>query len=175
MPQTMDLLQKALVVKNAAAMSKAFMDRGYQVISGGTENHSMLIDLRSNSGGLLNQAVDVLDQLFRRFSDTMRLPQLDATTTQEKAWMLLATQAMADRGGRINVDAEQIAGRIEAHSRDAALSALTRQGHFPIDAVERGAGATSSGTVRILKLGWTTINDGEVAMIATMVKSRSAS
>jgi len=47
---------------------------------------------------------DTLDQLFRRFSDTMRLPQLDATTTQEKAWMLLATQAMAERGGHVNVD-----------------------------------------------------------------------
>jgi len=35
------------VIKNARAMAAAFMDKGYHVISGGTDNHSMLIDLRS--------------------------------------------------------------------------------------------------------------------------------
>lgn len=37
------------VVKNARAMANAFMDAGYQVISGGTDNHNMLIDLRSKN------------------------------------------------------------------------------------------------------------------------------
>lgn len=35
------------VVKNAAVMAQCFVDKGYKVISGGTENHCMLIDLRS--------------------------------------------------------------------------------------------------------------------------------
>ena len=35
------------VVKNAAAMASAFTDRGYKIISGGTDNHLMLIDLRT--------------------------------------------------------------------------------------------------------------------------------
>lgn len=35
------------VKKNAATMAKAFIDRGYNIISGGTDNHLMLIDLRS--------------------------------------------------------------------------------------------------------------------------------
>lgn len=40
------------VKKNAAAMAKAFVARGYHVISGGTDNHMMLIDLRNkNSTG----------------------------------------------------------------------------------------------------------------------------
>ncbi len=37
------------VIKNARAMAQAFMDKGYKVISGGTDNHSMLIDLRSKN------------------------------------------------------------------------------------------------------------------------------
>ena len=37
------------VKENAQAMSTAFVDRGYQVISGGTVNHSMLIDLRNKN------------------------------------------------------------------------------------------------------------------------------
>jgi glycine hydroxymethyltransferase len=35
------------VKKNAATMAQAFMDKGYKIVSNGTENHCMLIDLRS--------------------------------------------------------------------------------------------------------------------------------
>ncbi len=35
------------VVRNAQAMAEAFVERGYQIISGGTDNHLMLLDLRS--------------------------------------------------------------------------------------------------------------------------------
>ncbi len=35
------------VKANASAMAKAFVDRGYNIISGGTDNHLMLIDLRN--------------------------------------------------------------------------------------------------------------------------------
>ncbi len=35
------------VKKNAAVMAKAFVEKGYHVISGGTDNHLMLIDLRT--------------------------------------------------------------------------------------------------------------------------------
>jgi glycine hydroxymethyltransferase len=35
------------VIKNAKLMAKCFIEKGYKVISGGTENHCMLIDLRS--------------------------------------------------------------------------------------------------------------------------------
>ncbi|MDQ1332089.1 MAG: glycine hydroxymethyltransferase [Bacteroidota bacterium] len=36
-----------MVKKNASVMAAAFIDKGYKVISGGTDNHLMLIDLRS--------------------------------------------------------------------------------------------------------------------------------
>ncbi|HEY0651579.1 MAG TPA: serine hydroxymethyltransferase [Chryseosolibacter sp.] len=37
------------VAKNAKAMADAFVTRGYKIISGGTDNHLMLIDLRSKN------------------------------------------------------------------------------------------------------------------------------
>ena len=37
------------VKKNAALMAKLFVDKGYDVISGGTDNHMMLIDLRNRN------------------------------------------------------------------------------------------------------------------------------
>ncbi|KZC16833.1 serine hydroxymethyltransferase [Rhodanobacter sp. FW510-R12] len=36
---------QAQVVKNAKAMAKTFIARGYKIVSGGTENHLMLVDL----------------------------------------------------------------------------------------------------------------------------------
>ncbi len=43
------LVYQQQVQKNAQAMAKAFVDRGYQIISGGTDNHLMLIDLRNKN------------------------------------------------------------------------------------------------------------------------------
>lgn len=37
------------LVKNAQAMAKALVDKGYKIISGGTDNHLMLIDLRNKN------------------------------------------------------------------------------------------------------------------------------
>ena len=47
---TDDFLQYILRVReNAQAMAKAFVDRGYNLISGGTDNHMMLVDLRNKN------------------------------------------------------------------------------------------------------------------------------
>lgn len=47
------------VVVNAQAMAKAFVEKGYQLISNGTDNHLMLIDLRNKniSGKKAEQAL----------------------------------------------------------------------------------------------------------------------
>ena len=37
------------VRNNAQAMARAFMDRGYHIVSGGTDNHLLLIDLRNKN------------------------------------------------------------------------------------------------------------------------------
>lgn len=37
------------IIKNAQAMAKAFVSKGYNLISGGTDNHLMLIDLRNKN------------------------------------------------------------------------------------------------------------------------------
>ncbi len=38
-----------LVIQNAQIMAQEFVNKGYKIISGGTDNHSMLIDLRSKN------------------------------------------------------------------------------------------------------------------------------
>ncbi len=51
------------VKANAQAMAQAFMDKGYGIISGGTDNHMMLIDLRNKNitGKVAEQALEKAD------------------------------------------------------------------------------------------------------------------
>lgn len=46
------------VIANAAALAKAMVDRGYKIISGGTDNHMMLIDLRPKSDTLTGKLAE---------------------------------------------------------------------------------------------------------------------
>jgi glycine hydroxymethyltransferase len=46
------------VKKNATAMAQAFMDKGYNVVSGGTDNHCILVDLRSKFPDLTGKVAE---------------------------------------------------------------------------------------------------------------------
>lgn len=50
------------VVKNAKALAKALMERGYNLVSGGTDNHLILVDLR-NKGLTGAEAEKLLDDV----------------------------------------------------------------------------------------------------------------
>jgi len=49
------------VVANAQALAKALVERGYQLVSGGTDNHLMLVDLRNKglTGKVAEKALDL--------------------------------------------------------------------------------------------------------------------
>jgi glycine hydroxymethyltransferase len=49
---------QAQVKKNAAAMAQTFTNKGYKVVSGGTDNHCILLDLRSKYPGLSGKAAE---------------------------------------------------------------------------------------------------------------------
>lgn len=51
-------LYQTQVKKNATEMAKVFMSKGYKVISGGTDNHSMLIDLRTKFPDITGKKVE---------------------------------------------------------------------------------------------------------------------
>jgi glycine hydroxymethyltransferase len=46
------------VIANAAALAKAMVARGYKIISGGTDNHMMLIDLRPKNENLTGKVAE---------------------------------------------------------------------------------------------------------------------
>ncbi len=83
------------VAKNAKAMAKAFVDRGYKIISGGTDNHLMLIDLRSkNLTG--KQAEDALIQADITINKNM-VP-FDTQSPFVTSGMRIGTPAITTRG-----------------------------------------------------------------------------
>jgi glycine hydroxymethyltransferase len=47
------------VKKNATAMAQALIDKGYKIISGGTDNHLMLVDLRSKFPDLTGKQAEI--------------------------------------------------------------------------------------------------------------------
>lgn len=51
-------LYQTQVKKNATAMAESFIERGYKVVSGGTDNHLMLIDLRSKFPNLTGKVAE---------------------------------------------------------------------------------------------------------------------
>ena len=53
----------AQVVANAAALGRSLIEQGFRLVSGGTENHQVLVDLRTFDGELTGkEAQEVLDR-----------------------------------------------------------------------------------------------------------------
>jgi glycine hydroxymethyltransferase len=83
------------VARNAKAMAQAFVERGYKIISGGTDNHLMLIDLRSkNLTG--KQAEEALIQADITINKNM-VP-FDTQPPMVTSGMRLGTPAITTRG-----------------------------------------------------------------------------
>jgi glycine hydroxymethyltransferase len=83
------------VIANSAAMAKAFVSKGYKIISGGTDNHLMLIDLRSkNSTG--KDAEHVLGEIDITVNKNM-VP-FDTQSPMVTSGIRIGTAAVTSRG-----------------------------------------------------------------------------
>jgi glycine hydroxymethyltransferase len=83
------------VAKNAKAMSQAFVDRGYKIISGGTDNHLMLIDLRSKklTGKQAEEALIIADITINK-----NMVPFDTQSPMVTSGMRVGTPAITSRG-----------------------------------------------------------------------------
>jgi glycine hydroxymethyltransferase len=85
------------VKKNAAVMAKAFVDRGYHVISGGTDNHLMLIDLRTKFPDITGRTVeDTLEKADITVNKNM-VP-FDSRSPFQTSGLRIGTPAITTRG-----------------------------------------------------------------------------
>lgn len=83
------------IIANAKAMAKAFMDRGYDLVSGGTDNHLVLIDLRSKelTGKEAEAALQTADITVNK-----NMVPFDETSPFVTSGMRIGTPAMTTRG-----------------------------------------------------------------------------
>lgn len=97
------------IQKNAQAMAKAFTEKGYQIISGGTDNHLMLIDLRSKglTGKLAENALSKADITINK-----NMVPFDDKSPFVTSGMRVGTPAMTTRGLK-EADMEQIVEYID--------------------------------------------------------------
>jgi glycine hydroxymethyltransferase len=97
------------VQKNAAALAKAFSDRDYHIISGGTDNHMMLIDLRNKNitGKAAEKALVLAD-----ITANKNMVPFDDKSPFVTSGIRFGTAAITTRGLR-EEDMEQIADWID--------------------------------------------------------------
>jgi glycine hydroxymethyltransferase len=83
------------VVKNARAMADAFVKKGYKIISGGTDNHLMLIDLRSKNltGKKAEEALIQADITINK-----NMVPFDTQSPMVTSGMRIGTPAITTRG-----------------------------------------------------------------------------
>ncbi len=83
------------VAKNAKAMAQAFVEKGYKIISGGTDNHLMLIDLRSKNltGKLAEEALIQADITINK-----NMVPFDTQSPMITSGMRIGTPAVTTRG-----------------------------------------------------------------------------
>lgn len=83
------------VAKNAKAMAHAFIEKGYKIISGGTDNHLMLIDLRSKNltGKIAEEALIKADITINK-----NMVPFDTQSPMVTSGMRIGTPAITSRG-----------------------------------------------------------------------------
>jgi glycine hydroxymethyltransferase len=85
------------VKKNAGVMAQAFLRKGYQVVSGGTDNHCMLIDLRTKFPEMTGkQAEDAL--VHAEITVNKNMVPFDSRPPLHTSGLRLGTPAVTTRG-----------------------------------------------------------------------------
>lgn len=130
------------VIANARALAKAMQNKGYRVISGGTDNHLMLIDLFGSKGITGKEGEKALEHVGISINKNM-IP-FDPRKPLDPSGIRLGTPALTTRGCK-EADMEKVAELIDAALQNRAdeskLAEINRQVKefslkFPVPGIE---------------------------------------
>jgi len=114
------------VKRNATVMAKAFIQKGYHVISGGTDNHLMLIDLRSKfpdiSGRQVENALVKADITVNK-----NMVPFDSRNPFQTSGLRIGTPAITTRGvkeDKMPVIVDLIDSVINDHENESLIAAV---------------------------------------------------
>lgn len=127
------------VQKNAAVMAEAFVNKGYKVISNGTDNHSMLIDLRPKFPEITGKVVE--NTLVKAdITINKNMVPFDTRSPFQTSGFRVGTSAITTRGlkeDNITPIVDFIDRVISNHEDEAVISAVRKDvndmmGHRPL-------------------------------------------
>ncbi|HTX67105.1 MAG TPA: serine hydroxymethyltransferase, partial [Opitutaceae bacterium] len=132
----------AQIIRNAQALAAAMTKRGYKIVSGGTDNHLMLVDLRARFPELTGKvAQETLDRA--HLTTNKNTVPFETRSPFQASGLRLGTPAVTTRG-MLEADMDEVAACIDAvlaavgtPQLEAVLAAttarvLTLTGRFPL-------------------------------------------
>lgn len=127
------------VKKNAAHLASQLMDRGFTIVSGGTDNHSMLVDLRTKypdlTGKVAENALGAADITVNK-----NMVPFDSRSAFQTSGIRLGTAAITTRGAKeylMNEIAEMIEMVLNAPNDESVIAKVkervnTRMKDYPL-------------------------------------------
>jgi len=127
------------VIANAQTLAKAMIDKGYKIISGGTDNHLMLIDLRAKNpewtGKMAEETLVKADITINK-----NMVPFDSRSPMVTSGIRLGTSALTTRGlqpEHMELAADFIDRALTHHTEEAAIKEIKTEvnqlmGDFPM-------------------------------------------
>jgi glycine hydroxymethyltransferase len=122
----------AQIVKNARALAAAMTQRGYKIVSGGTDNHLMLVDLRPKFPELTaKKAQETLD--LAHITCNKNTVPFETRSPFQASGIRLGTPAVTTRGfveGEMDEIAgciDTVLGAIDTPNQDSAITAVKQR------------------------------------------------
>ncbi len=116
---------QARTVRNAAALAKGLQSRGYRLVSGGTDNHLMLVDLRPPGPGITGaEAEDALGRA--HITVNKNLIPFDPETPMRASGIRIGTPAVTARGFDL-AEMEQLAAWMDCVLRAPTDARVTEE------------------------------------------------
>lgn len=117
------------VKKNASVMAQAFVDKGYKIISGGTDNHCMLLDLRSKFPDLTGKAAEKA-LVAADITTNKNMVPFDSRSPFMTSGLRFGTPAITTRGAKEDFMpqiVELIDTVLSAHENEATITAVRQK------------------------------------------------
>ncbi|MBD5209790.1 MAG: serine hydroxymethyltransferase [Bacteroidales bacterium] len=119
---------QAQVKKNAAVMAQALVDKGYKIISGGTDNHCMLVDLRTKFPDLTGKVAEKV-LVDADITANKNMVPFDSRSPFQTSGIRLGTAAITTRGAKEDLmgDIVEMIDTVLSNPEDEKVIASVRE------------------------------------------------
>lgn len=116
------------VAKNAKVLAQALLDKGYNIVSGGTDNHCILVDLRSKFPNLTGKVAEKV-LVESDITANKNMVPFDTRSPFQTSGIRLGTPAMTTRGAKepLMLEIAEMIDTVLSNPEDAATIKAVRE------------------------------------------------